>query len=194
MFALPSYVGASAAGRLVGRNETGHSTQKPVECMLRPIENNSSQAQAVYEPSSGSGTTIIAAEMTGRSCHAIELNPSYVDMAVLRWQEFTGEQAVLEGDGAKLRPSPDALSWTCRRHLAYQAEFDLSRSSDPQHGAHKWTTRDDGTACASTMVFTGWVNIRSSVCSPSFVPQCPLSCGFGGASKISLFSAPSTIR
>ena len=81
------------------RSATGHSTQKPVECMRRPIENNSSPGQAVYEPFSGSGTTIIAAEMTGRSCHAIELNPAYVDMAVQRWQAFTGERATLEGHG-----------------------------------------------------------------------------------------------
>jgi len=81
------------------KSETGHSTQKPVECMKRPIENNSSVGQAVYEPFSGSGTTIIAAEMTGRSCHAIELNPPYVDVAILRWQGFTGQQATLEGDG-----------------------------------------------------------------------------------------------
>jgi DNA modification methylase len=80
------------------KSETGHSTQKPVECMKRPIENNSSPGQAVYEPFSGSGTTIIAAEMTGRVCHAIELNPAYVDVAVKRWQDFTGQQATLEGD------------------------------------------------------------------------------------------------
>jgi DNA modification methylase len=78
------------------KSETGHSTQKPVECMKRPIENNSSAGQAVYEPFSGSGTTIIAGEMTGRSIHAIELNPAYVDVAVIRWQEFTGEKAVHE--------------------------------------------------------------------------------------------------
>jgi len=76
---------------------TNHSTQKPVECMKRPIENNSSAGQAVYEPFSGSGTTIIAAEMTGRACHAIELNPAYVDVAVIRWQDFTGQKAILEG-------------------------------------------------------------------------------------------------
>ncbi|MCA6295600.1 MAG: site-specific DNA-methyltransferase [Phenylobacterium sp.] len=81
------------------KSETGHSTQKPVECMKRPIENNSSPGQAVYEPFSGSGTTIIAGEMTGRSVHAIELNPAYVDVAVTRWQEFTGKTATLEGDG-----------------------------------------------------------------------------------------------
>jgi DNA modification methylase len=67
--------------------------------MRRPIENNSSPGQAVYEPFSGSGTTIIAAEMTGRACHAIELNPAYVDVAVKRWQDFTGQTAILESDG-----------------------------------------------------------------------------------------------
>jgi DNA modification methylase len=81
------------------KSETGHSTQKPVECMKRPIENNSSPGQAVYEPFSGSGTTIIAAEMTGRHCYAIELNPAYVDVAVKRWQDFAGKTATLEGDG-----------------------------------------------------------------------------------------------
>jgi len=64
----------------------GHGTQKPVECMRRPIENNSSPGQAIYDPFCGSGTTIIAAEMTGRSCFAIEIDPAYVDVAVLRWQ------------------------------------------------------------------------------------------------------------
>lgn len=81
------------------KSETGHSTQKPVECMKRPIENNSSPGQAVYEPFSGSGTTIIAAEMTGRCCHAIELNPAYIDVAIERWQNFTGQEATLESTG-----------------------------------------------------------------------------------------------
>ena len=75
--------------------ETVHGTQKPVECMRRPIENNSSPGQAIYEPFSGSGTTIIAAETTGRVCHAVELDPAYVDVAVQRWQTFTGRQATL---------------------------------------------------------------------------------------------------
>lgn len=78
----------------------GHSTQKPVECMKRPIENNSSPGQAVYEPFSGSGTTIIACEMTGRSCHAIELNPAYIDVAVKRWENFTGLMATRDGEEA----------------------------------------------------------------------------------------------
>jgi len=81
------------------KSETGHSTQKPVECMLRPILNNSSEGQAVYEPFSGSGTTIIAAEKSGRHCYAMEIAPAYVDLAVRRWQQFTGQQAILEADG-----------------------------------------------------------------------------------------------
>jgi DNA modification methylase len=81
------------------KSETGHSTQKPVECMRRPIENNSKAGDAVYEPFSGSGTTLIAAEMLGRLCFAAELHPGYVDVAVKRWQAFTGKAAVREQDG-----------------------------------------------------------------------------------------------
>jgi DNA modification methylase len=77
--------------------DTVHGTQKPVECMRRPILNNSSPGQAVYEPFMGSGTTLIAAETTGRVCLGIELNPAYVDVAVERWQRFTGKAAALDG-------------------------------------------------------------------------------------------------
>jgi len=83
------------------KSPTGHGTEKPVECMKRPIENNSSPGQAVYEPFCGSGTTIIAAEMTGRCCYAIELDPTYVDVALSRWQAFTGNAAILDGDGRR---------------------------------------------------------------------------------------------
>lgn len=90
------------------KSETGHGTQKPVECMKRPIENNSSPGQAIYEPFSGSGTTIIAGEMTGRCVYAVELNPAYVDVAVKRWQNFTGQKAVLE-DGGKTFDEMEAV-------------------------------------------------------------------------------------
>ncbi len=79
--------------------KTVHGTQKPVECMRRPILNNSSPGQAVYEPFMGSGTTLIAAETSGRVCLGIELNPAYVDVAVERWQQFMGKAAVLDQDG-----------------------------------------------------------------------------------------------
>ncbi len=79
---------------------TVHGTQKPVECMRRPILNNSASGAAVYEPFCGSGTTIIAAETTGRAAFALELEPRYCDVAVERWQRFTGSQAVRQSSGA----------------------------------------------------------------------------------------------
>lgn len=81
------------------KSETGHSTQKPVECMRRPIQNNSRAGDWVYEPFSGSGTTIIAAEMENRNCLAMEIWPGFVDIAVQRWQGFTEDEAVLESTG-----------------------------------------------------------------------------------------------
>lgn len=81
------------------KSETGHGTQKPVEVMRRPIENNSSPGQVVYEPFCGSGTTIIAAEQTGRVCFAMEISPAYVEVSILRWQSFTGKYATLEATG-----------------------------------------------------------------------------------------------
>ena len=77
--------------------ETVHGTQKPVECMRRPILNNSAPGDPIYEPFSGSGTTLIVAEMTGRRCLAIEIDPAYCDVAVRRWQELTGRVSILDG-------------------------------------------------------------------------------------------------
>lgn len=83
----------------VDDGSTGHGTQKPVECMRRPMEDSSSEGDFVYEPFSGSGSTIIAGEQSGRRVLAMELSPAYVDVAVRRWQAFTGQTAVLEQDG-----------------------------------------------------------------------------------------------
>jgi DNA modification methylase len=77
----------------------GHGTQKPVECMRRPIVNNSSPGQFVYEPFCGSGTTIIAGEMEGRRVLAMEMDARYCDVIVRRWQAFTAQTAALEDDG-----------------------------------------------------------------------------------------------
>ena len=83
----------------VDDGSTGHGTQKPVECMRRPIEANSDEGDFVYEPFSGSGSTIIAGEQSARRVLAMELSPAYVDVAVRRWQAFTGQVAVLESTG-----------------------------------------------------------------------------------------------
>jgi len=57
------------------------------------MENNSNPGQAVYDPFLGSGTTLIAAEQTGRVCLSLEVDPRYVDVSILRWQAFTGQEA-----------------------------------------------------------------------------------------------------
>jgi DNA modification methylase len=74
----------------------GHGTQKPVECMRRPMLNNSNRGDVVYDPFLGSGTTVIAAENTGRICYGLEISPAYCDLICRRWQEFTGKPALLE--------------------------------------------------------------------------------------------------
>jgi DNA modification methylase len=78
---------------------TGHGAQKPVELMRRPILNNTRQRDIVYDPFLGSGTTLIAAELTDRVCYGLEIDPCYVDVIVMRWQELTGKKAVFEADG-----------------------------------------------------------------------------------------------
>lgn len=78
-------------------SESGHSAQKPAEAMRRPIANNSQAGDAVYDPFVGSGTTIIACEMMARVCLAIEISPAYCDVAIQRWQKFTGKRATLDG-------------------------------------------------------------------------------------------------
>jgi DNA modification methylase len=76
-----------------------HPTQKPVELMRRPILNHLRRGELVYDPFLGSGTTLAAAELTERVCYGIELDPKYVDVVVQRWQQLTGKQATLDGDG-----------------------------------------------------------------------------------------------
>lgn len=81
------------------KSETGHSTQKPVDCMKRPMENNSAVGDWVYDPFVGSGTSIIGAEMIGRRCAAVEIDPGYADVCVERWQNFSGGEARLQATG-----------------------------------------------------------------------------------------------
>ncbi|OJU26692.1 MAG: DNA methylase [Nitrobacter sp. 62-13] len=83
-----------------GENDeaTEHGTQKPVECMRRPIVNNSAKGDLVYEPFAGSGSTVIAAESVGRVCLAIEIDPRYCDVVIQRWQRHAGGKAILAGD------------------------------------------------------------------------------------------------
>ena len=76
-----------------------HPTMKPVSLVERAIRNSSPRGGLVLDPFGGSGTTLIAAEWTGRKAALLELDPRYVDVIVRRWQEETGRETILEGDG-----------------------------------------------------------------------------------------------
>jgi DNA modification methylase len=78
---------------------TGHGTQKPIELMRRPLLHNTQSGDSVYDPFLGSGTTLIAAELTQRICYGLEIDPGYVDIVVTRWQRLTGNRATLQSDG-----------------------------------------------------------------------------------------------
>lgn len=79
--------------RVVG-NE--HPTQKPVELFARPMRKHTKPGQVCYEPFSGSGSQLVAGEAEGRRVFAMEISPVFVDVAVRRWQNLTGRQAVHE--------------------------------------------------------------------------------------------------
>ncbi|MDG9672239.1 site-specific DNA-methyltransferase [Hahella sp. CR1] len=78
-----------------------HPTMKPVELVERAIRNSSRPGDMVLDPFGGSGSTLIAAEKSGRVARLIELDPKYVDVIVRRWQDWTGESAIRESDGSK---------------------------------------------------------------------------------------------
>ena len=78
-----------------------HPTQKPIEVPERAIRNSSRPGDIVLDCFGGSGSTLIAAEKSGRQARLIELDPKYADVIVLRWQEWSGKQATREADGVK---------------------------------------------------------------------------------------------
>jgi DNA modification methylase len=107
--------------------QTPHITQKPVECMRRPMQNNSGANQTVYDPFLGSGTTLIAAETIERVCLGMELEPRFVDVAIRRWQAFTGKDAVRLDDG---KPFNDIA-----------AEYPIAESARRRRSAKRRTSR-----------------------------------------------------
>ena len=83
----------SSAHEMLGQ----HATPKPVELCVDAILDVTVRDEAVLDPFLGSGTTLIAAQKTGRRCYGIELEPGFVDVAIMRWQRLTGKQAILAG-------------------------------------------------------------------------------------------------
>jgi DNA modification methylase len=76
-----------------------HLTEKPVELAVRAIQYSSKPRENVLDLFGGSGSTLIGAEQTSRNAFLMELDPAYTDVIVMRWQEATGQQATLDGDG-----------------------------------------------------------------------------------------------
>ncbi len=83
-----SNLGAFGKSNEEGDERTAHSTQKPIECMAKPIRNNTCIGESVYDPFVGSGTTLIAAEQLNRRSYCMEIDPAYCDIAVDRWVKF----------------------------------------------------------------------------------------------------------
>ena len=77
----------------------GHPSIYPDELVYRLIKMYSYEGDIVLDPFLGSGTTLIASESTGRVCYGTEIAPQYVDVIVKRWQDYTGKEATLDGDG-----------------------------------------------------------------------------------------------
>ena len=72
-----------------------HPTMKPIEVVARAINNSSKKEDTVLDLFGGSGSTLIACEQLDRTCYMMELDPHYVDVIIARWEQFTGEKAVL---------------------------------------------------------------------------------------------------
>jgi DNA modification methylase len=76
-----------------------HPTAKPVELVERAVSNSSKFGGTVLDTFAGSGTTMVACERLRRRARLIEIDPRYADVTCRRWQQFSGKQAVLDGDG-----------------------------------------------------------------------------------------------
>jgi DNA modification methylase len=83
-------------GRVVGDDRHGHATPKPVEMVARAIKSSSQEGDVIGVPFGGTGPEIIAAEQLNRTAYAMELEPEWCDVIVRRWENLTGETAVLE--------------------------------------------------------------------------------------------------
>ncbi|MGE3150511.1 MAG: site-specific DNA-methyltransferase, partial [Pseudorhodoplanes sp.] len=94
-----SYPGANKKGSSAGKALADHPTPKPVEMVEDALLDVTLRGDLVLDPFLGSGTTLLAAERCGRIARGIELDPAYIDVAIRRWEEMTGDVAVLADTG-----------------------------------------------------------------------------------------------
>jgi DNA modification methylase len=115
------YPGANRPGSSSGQVLKDHPTPKNLEMCADAILDVTARGDIVLDPFLGSGTTLIAAEQTSRRCHGIELDPSYVDVCIRRWQELTGKDAVLAATGQTY----NELALEQEAHLSADREDEL---------------------------------------------------------------------
>lgn len=101
-------------------DRTAHSTQKPIECMKRPIVNNTQEGDEVYDPFCGSGTTIMACEKMNRQCYAMELDPAYCDIIVERWLKSQLKKDPM----AIIRKNGEVIEWELNEEKSNEKEKD----------------------------------------------------------------------
>ena len=79
---------ANPMGGSEREGKTTHGTEKPVECMARPIRNHGDKGDSIYDPFLGSGTTMVAAQQLGRICYGIEISPAYCGVILQRMKDM----------------------------------------------------------------------------------------------------------
>lgn len=119
------YAGVNSFGRTRTADLADHPTVKPVALVADAIRDVSRPGDIVLDGFMGSGTTLLAAERTGRCGHGIEIDPAYVDTAIRRWETMTGEQAVLASTGQSFAEVNLERKWhhTCIADAAANAGF-----------------------------------------------------------------------
>jgi DNA modification methylase len=106
------YPGPNALSKQIdeGNLQALHPTVKPVALIADALLDCSARGDIVLDGFLGSGSTLVAAERTGRSCCGIEIDPVYVDTAIKRWQRYTGEQAVHASTGERFDDTSTKLA------------------------------------------------------------------------------------
>lgn len=121
-----SLPGANRRGSSANSMLRHHATPKPVELCVDAILDVTHRGEHVLDPFLGSGTSLIAAEKTGRRCYGIELEPAFVDVAIRRWQELSGRSPILAETG-------ETLELVTERRLA-EAGATARPANDSQEG------------------------------------------------------------
>ena len=124
------YAGVNTFGTERNAELAMHPTVKPVALIADAIRDVTKQGDIVLDPFCGSGTILIAAEKTGRRARAVEIDPHYCDVAVRRWEAFTGKQAVLAATGETFEEAAGRRGTEARQPPTRTTKASSSRRRD----------------------------------------------------------------